>query len=128
MITKMAMGGGVSSPTPTNLWTISNKSVSSNGAAITLSDAVENYEQIRITYRSSTSDTFERSITVITSKVLTSTATKYVYFGGYDGSSSYVSYALFNGGTSVNIGNCYQVRSTGSDNNRYYPVSIDGIN
>jgi len=117
-------GGGV---TQINLWTIADKSVSSNASPITLSDAVENYEQIMITYRSSTTDSFERSVTVNTSEVLTDATTKYVFFGGHDGSSNYVSYVVFNGGTSVNIGNCYQVRGTGNNNNKYYPVSIDGF-
>ena len=126
MLMKAVTVGGGGGGTQINLWTIPSKSSVTTGA-ITLSDAIENYEEVIITYRNSTTDAFERSIRYKVSEVMTDSYTKYVYFGGYDGSKTYERYVTFSGGTSANIGNCYQVGNTGRFDNGYYPVSIDGF-
>ena len=119
-------GGG---RTPINLWVTSDKSVAPSGSTpVTLSDAIENYDEVRITYRNSTTDTFEREMIFKVSEAKTDSNTKYVYFGGYLGSTgTYARYMSVNGGTSMTIGNCYQIQGSGSNNNLFYPVSIDGF-
>lgn len=126
MLMKAVTVGGGGSKTPINLWASQNKSTATRGD-YTLSSAVENFEEIMITYRNSTTDSAERSVTFQESEIMASTNNHYLFFGGFNGSTNYVSYLRFDGGTAAFCGTASQVRGTGTSDNYYYPVSIDGF-
>jgi len=127
MITKMAMGGGSASANETPLWTNGSPTSTQGDTTVTISDSLTNYDELRINYRNSTSDSFERYATISVSKLLNDANTYYFYFGGYNGSSAMMRFVKYVSSTSIRIGPTSQVGGTSSDNTRYIVTSLVGI-
>ena len=130
-------GGGGATQTETVLWT--NQSPSSDFAAqtVTLSDDMNNYDYLKVSYENynagaGTNDPYNIYISVSdfkTSRYADSTRHNTFTFGGIYAPSNncYTRQMVYNTDTTVKFGTCTQIGGTSASGNNSIPLQIVGI-
>lgn len=127
-------GGGGATLVETVLW--QNPSPSSNfgGQTITLSEDMNNYDYLGISWAYSTSNQSGNGINKLIMSVpdfkkvaYTSTAGTYPAVGTFTGTYSYVRNLIRSSDTTIYVGNCYQMSTSTQANGNSIPIQVVGI-
>ena len=137
MLTKMLMSSGGGSFNPVTLWT--NPSPTSDfdpsntsQNPITLSQSIENFEYIKVTYRLSTSDSQEMSIICsindLKKSLLDSTTHVLVLIGGYNvANEAYARYVGYVSNTSLRFTYAFRIYGSATSTSYLIPTKVEGL-
>lgn len=122
--------GGSEQYTETVLWTNPSPTASFAGQNVTLSDSITNYKYMKITWKTTTSDTAYSSAYVLVSDLASMTATNGSRFMSISCMSTnvYKRNVTYNSATSIGISTSYRENASGSNNGVNIPLEILGVN
>ena len=106
------------------LW---SRAVSSySGGTETLSQGMPNFDELKIVYQLSTSDTTKHYIKFDLATFNSSSAGRY-YYGGYANSANFMRMLMYVSDTSIEIGNAYKMNVAANDSSAIIPIEIYGV-
>lgn len=122
--------GGSEKYTETVLWTNPDPSSSFAGQNVTLSDSIGNYKYMKITWKTTTSDTAYSSAYVLVSDLASMTAANGNRFVSIScmWTNVYKRNITYNSATSIGISTSYRENASGSNNGVCIPLEILGVN
>lgn len=108
----------------TQLW---SRAVSSySGGTETLSSGMSNFDELKIVFQLSTSDTTKHYIKIDLSTFNSSYSGRY-YYGGYANSANFMRALVYVSDTSIEIGNAYKMNVAANDSSVIIPIEIYGV-
>ena len=130
LCTLRTKGGGGAKQTETVLWTNSSPTTSFNAQTVTLSDDIDNYDEIKINYKQSSTNSLSASVSIPVSDLKNMTIqASGIFFAIASMNSSSIGYFRrvgYASDTQIEFTTAYRVNNSGTDATMAIPTSIVG--